>query len=78
MRSEELRSAMLILLLYLEGMTFSRAAREISKVLGVSESTVRWNLRKLRDQGFVICGSKEEKFVPLRLTRKGMRLLKNL
>lgn len=74
-RLNELQRTLLFLVFYFQGLTFSRAVREISKMLGIPESTIKWNLRKLRDQGYVICGNKEERYVPIKVSREGMKVL---
>jgi len=55
-----------------EEITLSRQAREIAKKLNIPESTVKWNLRVLRDLGLIECGSMNNKGIPIRLTYAGL------
>ncbi len=75
-RLNKLQQTLLFLVFYFQDFTFSRAVREISRILGISESTIKWNLRRLRDKGYVICGNKEKRYVPIRVSEKGMKILK--
>ena len=60
---------------YFRDLTFSAAVKRISEILKIPESTVKWNIRKLRDKGLIICGDKNNQYVPLRLTEFGMSVL---
>jgi predicted transcriptional regulator len=42
-----------------------------SKETNIPKSTVRWNLRGLRDSGLILAGDKENKGVPVTLTDMG-------
>ena len=43
----------------------------MSEKLGIPRSTVRWNLRRLREKGIISAGDKMNKGIPVRLTEKG-------
>jgi DNA-binding transcriptional ArsR family regulator len=45
-----------------------------SEELGVPKSTVRWNLRGLREAGLIVAGDRENKGVPVALTEMGQTL----
>ena len=45
-----------------------------SEELGIPRSTVRWNLRGLREAGLIVAGDKENKGVPVALTEMGQTL----
>ena len=51
--------------------TLTSLARELSAYLNIPESTVKWNLRLLRDAGLIRAGSYKEKNVPVRLSKAG-------
>jgi DNA-binding transcriptional regulator PaaX len=44
---------------------------KISREQGLPESTVRWNLNRLRSAKMVITGDKNNRGVPVKLTEKG-------
>ena len=54
-----------------EGLLYYQLINKLSQRQGLPESTVRWNLNKLRDAGMVVTGDKNIKGVPVRLTEKG-------
>jgi len=58
--------------------TLTSLARELSEKLRLPESTVKWNLRLLRDAGLIQAGSFREKNVPVRLSRAGLVLAEKL
>jgi len=60
---------------YFRDLTFSSAVKRISQILKIPESTVKWNMRRFRDKGLIICGDKNNQYVPLRLTEYGMNVL---
>jgi DNA-binding transcriptional ArsR family regulator len=45
-----------------------------SAELGIPKSTVRWNLRGLREAGLILAGDRENKGVPVALTEMGQTL----
>jgi Fe2+ or Zn2+ uptake regulation protein len=45
-----------------------------SEELGIPRSTVRWNLRGLREAGLIVAGDRENKGVPVALTEMGQTL----
>ena len=75
-RAKRLRFLILSLASYYRDFTFSAAARRISNEFNIPESTVRWNLRKLREEGLIVCGDSSNRYMPLKLTEKGKRVLK--
>jgi DNA-binding transcriptional ArsR family regulator len=46
----------------------------LSSEFGIPRSTVRWNLRGLREAGLIIAGDKEKKGIPVALTNSGRTL----
>lgn len=53
-------------------LTISGYVREISRLLGIPESTAKWNLRLLRDLHLIDGGAVYRKGVPVRLTYSGL------
>jgi hypothetical protein len=45
-----------------------------SKKMEIPKSTVRWNLRGLREDGLIVAGDRENKGVPVALTEMGQTL----
>ena len=43
-----------------------------SEELGIPRSTVRWNLRGLREAGLIVAGDRENKGIPVALTEMGV------
>jgi Fe2+ or Zn2+ uptake regulation protein len=43
----------------------------VSEELDIPKSTVRWNLKGLRDAGLIAAGDRDNKGVPVRLTDAG-------
>ena len=43
----------------------------LSVEMGIPQSTVRWNLKGLRDAGLIQAGDRDNKGIPVRLTEKG-------
>jgi DNA-binding transcriptional ArsR family regulator len=60
---------------YREEMVYTNLIERISKVTGLPRSTVRWNMRGLRDAGIISAGDKDTKGVPVRLTGRGSIML---
>ncbi len=58
--------------------TMTSLAKKISRKLNLPESTVKWNLRLLRDAGLIEAGSISERNVPVKLSRAGLLLAKIL
>ena len=50
----------------------------LSKEFGISQSTVRWNLRGLREVGLIMAGDKNNKGLPVSLTNSGQTLAEYL
>jgi DNA-binding transcriptional ArsR family regulator len=44
---------------------------KVSEELDIPKSTVRWNLKGLRDAGLIAAGNRENKGIPVRLTETG-------
>jgi len=60
---------------YREDMVYTNLIERISEVMGLPRSTVRWNMRGLRDAGLISAGDKDTKGVPVRLTERGSIIL---
>lgn len=58
--------------------TMTGLIHKLSEKEDIPVSTLRWNIRKLREIGLVKCGSKEHKGVPTRLTEAGKLIFKIL
>lgn len=54
-----------------EGLLYYQLVNKLSQEQGLPESTVRWNLNRLRDAKMVVTGDKSNKGVAVKLTRKG-------
>ncbi len=50
---------------------YTTLIEKISEELGIPKSTVRWNLKGLRDAGLIAAGDRDNKGVPVRLTESG-------
>jgi hypothetical protein len=50
----------------------------LSEEFGISQSTVRWNLRGLRESGLILAGNKQNKGLPVSLTNSGQALAEYL
>ncbi|MCS7384643.1 MAG: hypothetical protein NDF53_02800 [archaeon GB-1867-097] len=50
----------------------------ISQKLNIPVSTIKWNLRVLRDLGLITAGSKENKKIKVGLTKAGIFIAKRL
>ncbi len=57
------------------GEVYTVLIEKASRELGIPKSTVRWNMRRLREGGLIEAGDKENKGVPVRLTEEGWTLL---
>jgi len=53
------------------GLLYSQLIHKLSAEHQIPRSTVRWNLKRLRDAGMMIAGDKNTKRVPVRLTERG-------
>jgi DNA-binding MarR family transcriptional regulator len=56
---------------YNERTVYTTLIQRLSDELGIPESTVRWNLKGLREAHLINAGTKENKGVPVTLTEKG-------
>jgi DNA-binding transcriptional ArsR family regulator len=56
---------------YEEKNVYTVLIERLSLELGVPRSTVRWNLRGLREAGLIIAGDRENKGIPVGLTGMG-------
>jgi len=54
-----------------EGTVYTNLIKQLSGELSIPESTVRWNLRGLREAELINAGTKENKGVPVSLTTMG-------
>ena len=54
---------------------YTKLIERISAELSIPKSTVRWNLKGLRDAGFIAAGDRNNKGIPVRLTEMGQILL---
>ena len=61
---------------YREKEVYTNLIKQLSKELGIPESTVRWNLNRLREAQLIHAGTKDHKGVPVTLTQTG-RILAN-
>jgi DNA-binding MarR family transcriptional regulator len=58
-----------------EGMLYYQLVDKLSQEEKLPKSTVRWNLKRLRETGMIIAGCKDNKGVPVKLTEKGRMAL---
>ncbi len=56
---------------YREKAVYTVLIQRLSEELGIPESTVRWNLKGLREADLINAGTKENKGVPVSLTEMG-------
>jgi DNA-binding MarR family transcriptional regulator len=56
---------------YSEKAVYTVLIQRLSEELGIPESTVRWNLKGLRDADLIKAGTKDNKGVPVSLTEMG-------
>lgn len=63
---------------YEGGMNYTTLITRLSEELRIPTSTIRWNLRFLRDAGLITAGHRDNKGIPVRLTRKGWLIAENL
>jgi len=56
---------------YREETVYTTLIERMSEDLSIPKSTVRWNLRGLREAGLIRAGDKENKGIPARLTDMG-------
>ncbi len=56
---------------YEEDEVYTNLIKQLSEELAIPESTVRWNLRGLRDAELINAGTKDNKGVPVTLTMMG-------
>jgi len=54
-----------------EGMLYYRIVEKFSEEYEIPESTVRWNLNRLRDAELIISGNKKHRGIPVELTPPG-------
>jgi len=53
------------------GDVYTVLIERLSRDLGIPKSTVRWNLRRLRDSGVITAGDRDNKGIPVELTEMG-------
>jgi len=58
-----------------DSITLTALAKKIALKTGIPESTVKWNLRLLRDLGLLSGGSIDRKNVPFKLSKAGQTLI---
>jgi len=58
-----------------EGLLYYQLINKLSREQGLPKSTVRWNLNKLREAKMVITGDKNNKGIPVKLTKRGKMLV---
>ncbi len=63
---------------YEGGMNYTALIDRLSEELGIPSSTIRWNLRTLRESGLIRAGRREEKGIPVELTWKGRMMAEYL
>ncbi len=56
---------------HFEDTVYTNLIKQLSGELSIPESTVRWNLRGLRDADLINAGTKENKGIPVSLTTMG-------
>jgi len=56
---------------YREETVYTTLIERISQDLSIPKSTVRWNLRGLRESGLIKAGDRDSKGIPARLTDEG-------
>lgn len=61
---------------YEEDEVYTNLIKQLSEELEIPESTVRWNLRGLREAELINAGTKDNKGVPVTLTMMG-RIMAN-
>ncbi len=59
---------------YVEETVYTSLIDVLSEELEIPKSTVRWNLRGLREAGIIRAGDKDNKGIPVRLTERGLML----
>lgn len=63
---------------YEGGLNYTALIARLSEEMGIPSSTIRWNLRNLRDRGLIVAGNRENKGIPVKLTRKGRLIAEQL
>jgi len=56
---------------YREEGVYTALIERMSEILNIPRSTVRWNLRGLREMGLIRAGDRENKGIPVSLTERG-------
>lgn len=56
---------------HIEDIVYTNLIKQLSGELSIPESTVRWNLRGLREADLINAGTKENKGIPVSLTTMG-------
>jgi DNA-binding transcriptional ArsR family regulator len=76
-RLTEKQRMMLRIVAEVQGETlYTTLIERVSEELDIPRSTVRWNLKGLRDTGLITAGDRENKGVPVRLTEKQRIMLR--
>lgn len=63
---------------YSERTVYTGLIERLSDDLGIPKSTVRWNLRGLREAGLIRAGDRENKGIPVGLTEMGRLLAEHI
>jgi DNA-binding MarR family transcriptional regulator len=56
---------------YNDKMVYTVLIKYLSKTLNIPKSTIRWNLKRLREAGLIVAGNYEKKGIPVDLTNIG-------
>lgn len=54
-----------------EGLLYYQLINNLSQEGGLPESTVRWNINRLRDAKMIVTGDKNNNGIPVKLTKNG-------
>jgi predicted transcriptional regulator len=55
--------------------TVTNLVENISKNYSIPASTLRWNIKKLRDFEFIECGDENNRGIPAKITEMGLSIL---
>ena len=56
---------------HMDGVVYTVLIERLFNALNIPKSTIRWNLRGLRETGFIRAGDRENKGIPVDLTEMG-------
>jgi len=63
---------------YEDEAVYTALIERVSEELSIPRSTVRWNLRGLREAGLIRAGDRENKGIPVRLTDRGRIMVEHV